>query len=90
MNERRILIVDDNQENQIFLSLLLEKKGFRVTVADGGQQALDLLEANGAELVITDLMMPGMNGIELLSRIKERHPGVDVIIVTAYGSIPTA
>ncbi len=90
MNERRILIVDDNQENQIFLSLLLEKKGFRCSVADGGQQALDMLEATGAELVISDLMMPGMNGIELLTRIKERWSSTDVIIVTAYGSIPTA
>jgi DNA-binding NtrC family response regulator len=90
MSERRILIVDDNQDNQVFLSLLLERQGRKFSVVDSGAQALAMLEANPVELVITDLMMPGMNGIELLEKIKERWPGVDVIIVTAFGSIPTA
>ncbi|MBI4667448.1 MAG: sigma-54-dependent Fis family transcriptional regulator [Nitrospinae bacterium] len=90
MSERKILIVDDNRENLEFLGVLLERYGWESDPADSGAAALRMLEKTHYDIVITDLMMPAMNGIELLGRIKEEFPGVEVVIVTAYGSIPTA
>ncbi len=90
MSGRRILLVDDNQENLDFLSLMMERNGCESDTADGGPSALAKLNSTHYDIVITDLMMPVMNGLELLDKIKLEWPEIEVVFVTAYGSIPTA
>ena len=90
MSGRKILLVDDNQENLDFLSLMMERNGCEYDTADGGVSALAKLSSLHYDIVITDLMMPVMNGLELLDKIKLEWPEIEVVFVTAYGSIPTA
>lgn len=90
MNDKRILIVDDTPENVELLSVLLERNNWPYDAVDSGPAALAMFEKNRYDLVLADLMMPQMNGIELLEKIKALWPGTDVVIVTAYGSVPTA
>jgi DNA-binding NtrC family response regulator len=90
MSGRKILLVDDNQENLDFLSLMMERNSCESDTADGGPSALVKLNATHYDIVITDLMMPVMNGLELLDKIKQEWPEIEVVFVTAYGSIPTA
>lgn len=86
----RILVVDDEINIRGALVTLLEKKGHRVRGAGTGEEALDSLEAAPADLVLTDLKMPGMGGMEFLRRLKQHWPDTEVVVMTAYGSIDTA
>lgn len=93
MKERKgykLLIVDDEIEYQKVLSLILSDLGYTVTTCSNGSEALEHLEMKAIDLVITDLKMPVMDGVELIKRIKERHDFIDVIVMTAFGSIETA
>jgi DNA-binding NtrC family response regulator len=90
LSGRKTLLVDDNQENLDFLSLIMERNGCEFDTADGGVSALARLGSTHYDIVITDLMMPVMNGLELLDKIKQEWPETEVVFVTAYGSIPTA
>ena len=90
MTAKRVLMVDDDPQNLEFLSMLLEREGWAFDAAENGRAAIAKLESGPFDLVISDLMMPGMNGIELLDAVKERWPATEVVIVTAHGSIPTA
>jgi DNA-binding NtrC family response regulator len=85
-----ILIVDDEEYVRDSLSLVLERRGFLARTAAGAEEALrpDILE--GVDAVITDLKMPGVGGLELLKRIKAKRPELPVIVLTAYGSVPSA
>ncbi len=86
----RILVVDDEEGMREFLGILLQKEGYRVQTAQSGQEALVRLGKERFDLVITDLKMPKMSGIELLNRIKEKDPDVGVVLITAYASTETA
>ena len=86
----RILIVDDEIEYQKALSIILKDEGYELAACSNGHQALDYLERNMVNLVLTDLKMPVMDGVELIRRIKEKHEFVDVIVMTAFGSIESA
>ena len=66
-----LLVVDDNEENRDVLSRRLIKKGFQVLVAEGGRQALAVIEAQTDDLVLLDIMMPGMTGIEVLEELRK-------------------
>ncbi len=90
MNDNRILLVDDSAENLELLSVLIERNDWDYDTADSGISALRKFENNYYNLVLADLMMPQMNGLELLDRIKEVWPATEVVIITAHGSIPTA
>ncbi len=82
----RVLLVDDEKE---FVSTLAERlalRGIQADVASDGEEALRLVEENPPEVVVLDLMMPGLGGVEVLQRIKRRHPGVQVILLTGHGS----
>ena len=81
----RLLIVDDIADNRTILARRFERKGYAITEADGGQRALDLIEQGSFDLVLLDVMMPEMDGLEVLRRIRERHSPValPVIMVTA-------
>ncbi len=85
-----ILIVDDEPNYQIVLSEFLRDEGFETLTADNGQQALDLVNANDVDLVLTDMQMPGMDGFALLQAIKEQHSTLPVIMITAYGEVEKA
>ena len=86
----KILIVDDEIEYQKVLSLILSDVGYDIASCSNGNEALDYIENNIVDLVLTDLKMPVMDGVELIKRIKEKYDDVDVIVMTAFGSIESA
>ncbi len=86
----RILIVDDEEQMRDLLTKVLDKNGYQVSAAGDGEQALALLEKEPVDLVVTDVRMPGVSGLEALKAIKELNPEIVVIIMTAFGSIDQA
>ncbi|KAA0225383.1 sigma-54-dependent Fis family transcriptional regulator [Fimbriimonadia bacterium ATM] len=86
----RILVVDDEPNIRRILQAALERSGYVVTTAESGEHALELLANTDYTLVISDVLMPGITGVELLKRIKSKKPDVPVLIVTAFGTIPQA
>ena len=86
MSHKRVLIVDDDSSVRRVTQVQLEHEGYTVSTAASGQEALHILENTLHDLVITDLRMPGMSGIDLLRQIRANYPRVAVIIVTAHGS----
>ncbi|WP_151703406.1 sigma 54-interacting transcriptional regulator [Nitrincola alkalilacustris] len=85
-----ILLVDDDPSLLRLLTLRLESEGYQVRTADGAQAALNLLSTETFSAVLSDLRMPGQDGLSLFDEISRRHPGLPVIIMTAHGSIPEA
>ncbi len=86
----RILIVDDEEEVRDLLAKVLERNGYQVTVMSNGGSALAFLEDEPVDLVLTDVRMPGIDGMEALRSIKELRPETVVIILTGFGSIDQA
>ena len=82
-----ILLVDDEQNYRSSLRRLLQPEGFQFLEAGDAQEALTLLSGHHVDLALLDVRMPGMNGLELLARIKEDHPEVSVLMVTAFGDL---
>ncbi|MBI2115480.1 MAG: sigma-54-dependent Fis family transcriptional regulator [candidate division NC10 bacterium] len=89
-SQERVLIVDDEEQMRELLAKVLEKNGYQVAAAGDGAQALALLEKEPVDLVVTDVRMPGLGGMEALKSIKELNPDIIVIIMTAFGSIDQA
>ena len=85
-----ILIVDDDRNVLEVLEARLLSSGFHILKADNGLTALDILKKNKIDLLISDMKMPGMNGIEVLAKARELKPNLPFIFLTAYGSIPDA
>ncbi len=81
-----ILIVDDEKSMRDFLKILLTKEGYEVIVAGDGNQALTALGKNRVDLVISDIRMPGMGGLELLAKVKDEADDIPVIMITAFAS----
>jgi DNA-binding NtrC family response regulator len=90
MDLAHILIVDDDDLARKNLSRILQKEGFQVSTAKTGSSALDRLSESSYDLVMTDLVMEDVNGLELLTRIKNHFPDTEVILITGYASVPTA
>ncbi len=88
--EPRILIAEDEDRLRKLIGILLDGKGYRLALAADGIEALRLFEAQPFDLVITDLRMPNMGGMELLKAVKERAPETPVLVITAFGSIDNA
>jgi DNA-binding NtrC family response regulator len=86
----KILIVDDELNMRLVLSAMLKKEGFEVSSASNGREALQILQLNEMAVVITDLKMPDIDGMELMTSISERYPEILVIMITAHGTIATA
>jgi DNA-binding NtrC family response regulator len=86
----RILIVDDEANIRTALAKLLSKLGHSTKAAASSQEALQMLRGGRIQIVISDLRMPGEDGLNLLAKIKEIDPMIDVIMMTAYGTIETA
>ncbi|MGD8741536.1 MAG: sigma-54 dependent transcriptional regulator [Desulfobacterales bacterium] len=85
-----ILIVDDEKNYLTILSALLEDEGFEVLTASGGSEALEIHKSSDLDLILTDMKMPKMDGIELLENIKENDPDLPVIMMTAHGTVDKA
>jgi len=88
--KRRLLLVEDDE---IFLRPLqrsLEVAGYDVIVASSGEDAIDVLKRDDADLMLTDKRLPGMDGVELVRRVKAEHPDLATIVMTAYGTIESA
>jgi DNA-binding NtrC family response regulator len=90
MDKARILIVDDDDIARKNFARILQKQGLPVSTAKTGAEGLECLSEGSYDLVMTDLVMEDLNGLELLSRIKNQFPDVEVILITGYASIPTA
>ncbi len=82
----RVLIAEDSPDQALLIRTLLEKAGTHVRVAPNGREALAAIDADPPELVITDLQMPEMDGLELVRALSKGHPGLPVVLITAYGS----
>ena len=86
----RVVVIDDEVNAASALETLLREDGYEVGRAHDGESGLALLEKSDPDVVLTDLRMPGMDGLELLTRIKEIRPDTLVILMTAYGTVKTA
>jgi DNA-binding response OmpR family regulator len=86
----KILVVDDEPGIRFFLEEMLERQGYQVTTADGGRAALDLVAAEEFDVVLLDLMMPEVGGLEVLGTLHRDSPETVVIVLTAHASLETA
>ncbi|MBI5191991.1 MAG: sigma-54-dependent Fis family transcriptional regulator [Nitrospirae bacterium] len=86
----KILVVDDERGMRELLTIMLQKEGFDVSSADGGQEALEFISQRMYDIVITDIKMPNVTGIDVLKAVKETSPETIVIMITAYASTETA
>jgi DNA-binding response OmpR family regulator len=82
---KKILVVDDEENIRELYRDELAEEGYRVEMAENGTQALAKFESFRPDLVTLDVMMPGMDGIEVLRRIREKDPSVPVLLLTAFG-----
>ncbi len=85
-----VLIVDDELNIRRVLAAMLRRDGYEVTTAADGEQALAVLQKTPVHVVVTDLVMPGVGGMELLRRVSAEYPDVPVILITAHGSVDSA
>jgi len=86
----RVLVVDDEMNFRKLLVRELERRGHQTRAAKDGVEALDLLQTDAADIVLLDLKMPGLDGIEVMRRLKDQPDPPEIIVMTGYGSVPTA
>jgi len=86
MEKMRVLIVDDEAEFVSALAERLELRGFETLTATSGEEALWKVDASPPDVVLLDVVMPGLSGMEILKRIKQNHPQVQVILLTGRGT----
>ncbi|MFH2093984.1 MAG: response regulator [Pseudomonadota bacterium] len=86
----KIVLIDDEEDIRDVTSIVLEDAGFSVLTAENGEQGLSLCKSACPQLVMTDIRMPGMDGIQVLKTIKEKYPDIEVIVVTAFGEMSLA
>ena len=86
----KILLAEDEEITVKHLTNTLKAEGYQVASTSNGLDALQMIEADSYDLLIADIRMPGLSGIELLGRTKERSPETDVVIITGFGSIGSA
>jgi two-component system NtrC family response regulator len=87
MAEETILVIDDEAAQREALAGHLRKQGYEVLIADNGRSGLDILQQNLVDLILTDLRMPDMDGMEVLKGARQLNPEVEVVIITAYGTV---
>jgi two-component system response regulator PilR (NtrC family) len=86
----RILAVDDEESIREFLEIMLKKEGYEVTTAKDGAEAIDVLKKKSFDMVISDLQMPNVTGMELLKHVKDNYPDLVFMIITAFGTTESA
>lgn len=84
---KRVLIVDDEENSRLGLGALLQRDGYQVSYAADAAAALAQLDQAPVDLVLSDIRMPGMNGLSLLEQVRQHYPAVQVILVTAHGDV---
>src|SRR5438309_11647813 len=85
-----ILVVDDEDGIRSFLTEALALDGHAVTEAADGEAALERLARKGFDLLLTDLRMPRLDGLELVRRVRRHHPDIEIIVLTAHGGVDSA
>ncbi len=90
MDNHSVLVVEDDPDLREALRQTLDISGYRALEADTAEMALEILDHNRPELIISDVQMPGMNGDELLKRVKRRFPDIPFVLITAFGNITRA
>ena len=90
MSAAHILVVEDRESLRRMLERALEQEGYRVSTCADGEQAADRLAEESFDLVLTDLKLPGMSGIEVLRASREAQPRLPVVVLTAFGTVGTA
>jgi two-component system response regulator HydG len=85
-----ILIVEDERSNLLSLERIFQREGFRTLLAEDGRQALELCRKHRVDVVLTDLMLPGMSGIDVIKALHTVAPDAEVVVMTAYGTVETA
>src|SRR5262245_29916446 len=85
-----VLVVDDEPSNLTSLQKIFQREGMRVFIAENAKAALDVVRKHRVQVVLTDLMMPGTNGVELMRALKEVSPDTETVLMTAYGTVETA
>ncbi len=90
MNKYRILVVDDEESIREFFEIMLKREGYEVSTASNGREGLEALKASPADLVISDIQMPEMSGLDLLAKAREFDSELVCIMITAFGSTETA
>src|SRR5262245_6488809 len=90
LGEVTLLVVDDEPSNVASLQKIFQREGMRVLAAENARQALELSRRHRVQVVLTDLMMPGTNGVELMRALKEVSPDTETVLMTAYGTVETA
>jgi CheY-like chemotaxis protein len=84
---KKILIIDDEKDVRIVLREVLQRAGYEALVAADAREGLDKLAADGADLVITDVIMPGMDGVATVEKIREGFPDVPIIVISGGGNV---
>lgn len=82
-----ILIIDDEEDVRLVLKEVLERAGYEVSVAENGLEGLQLLERDEVDLMITDVIMPGIDGVTTMQRARGMYPNMPVIVITGGGNI---
>jgi len=90
MKETHILVMEDDATISAALDMILTEAGYDVDVAETGEAALELFEQKRFDLIIADLKLPGINGMEVIKQIKEKTPEMEVIVITGVGTQPIA
>ncbi len=89
-DQKNILVVDDDTGVRTVFSSILRKEGYRVTAVKNGYEAIKVIDKESFDLALVDLRMPGLDGIQVLERIRSRRPQTRVIIYSAYGLVEDA
>jgi DNA-binding response OmpR family regulator len=83
----KVIIIDDEKDIRIVLKEVLERAGFEVEVASNSNDGMNLLRENGADLVVTDIIMPGKDGVQTVNEIRAEFPGTKVIVISGGGNV---
>ncbi len=86
----RLLLVDDEERFRTTLAKRLREKGFEVADLGSGMEAIDYVKENSVDIIVLDIKMPGLDGIETLTEIKKSNPGIEVVLLTGHGTVDTA
>jgi DNA-binding NtrC family response regulator len=90
MAQTRILIVDDELVIRESLAEWLRRDGYEVSSVESGEEAFKMMKHKGFDIILLDLQLDGMSGMDVLGRVKDEYPDIDVIMITAFGSVPSA